>query len=383
MVAGHLQEKKGLYYIVLSYVNVARKRITKWIPTGLPVKGNKKKAETLLMETRKTFVLDETPIVEDMLFADYMLEWLEMTKHSIATITYSSYSNMVKTIIEPYFRKLGISLKDLQARDIQTFYTVQLKRVKANTVIHYHANIHKALRYAVKTDLIASNAADKIERPKKDVFVGSFYDSDEVNAMFEAAHGTKLEIPILFGAFYGLRRSEIIGLKWNAVDFVNDTFTIKHTVTSCNIDGKHIIIASDTTKTKSSMRTLPLVPEFKEKLLALKEEQEINKKLCGRSYDKNYLGYICVNEMGERVNPSYVTTAFPKLLEKNGFRKIRFHDLRHSCASLLLANGVSMKQIQEWLGHSDFSTTANIYAHLDFSSKISSAQAMSQGLQIR
>jgi integrase len=383
MVAGHLQEKKGLYYIVLSYVNSARKRKTKWIPTGLPVKGNKKKAEALLMETRKTFVLDETPIVEDMLFADYMLEWLEMTKHSIATITYSSYSNMVKTIIEPYFRKLGISLKDLQARDIQTFYTVQLKRVKANTVIHYHANIHKALRYAVKTDLIASNAADKIERPKKDVFVGSFYDSDEVNAMFEAAHGTKLEIPILFGAFYGLRRSEIIGLKWNAVDFVNDTFTIKHTVTSCNIDGKHIIIASDTTKTKSSMRTLPLVPEFKEKLLALKEEQEINKKLCGRSYDKNYLGYICVNEMGERVNPSYVTTAFPKLLEKNGFRKIRFHDLRHSCASLLLANGVSMKQIQEWLGHSDFSTTANIYAHLDFSSKISSAQAMSQGLQIR
>lgn len=383
MVAGHLQEKKGLYYIVLSYVNAARKRITKWIPTGLPVKGNKKKAEALLMETRKTFVLDETPIVEDMLFADYMLEWLEITKHSIATVTYSSYSNMVKTIIVPYFRKLGISLKDIHARDIQTFYTVQLKRVKANTVIHYHANIHKALRYAVKTDLIASNPADKIERPKKVVFVGSFYDSDEVNAMFEAAKGTKLEIPILFGAFYGLRRSEIIGLKWNAVDFVNDTFTIKHTVTSCNIDGKHIIIASDTTKTKSSMRTLPLVPAFKQKLLALKEEQEVNKKLCGRSYDKNYLDYICVNEMGERVNPSYVTTAFPKLLEKNGFRKIRFHDLRHSCASLLLANGVSMKQIQEWLGHSDFSTTANIYAHLDFSSKISSAQAMSQGLQIR
>ena len=383
MIAGHLQEKKGLYYIVLSYVNAVGKRKTKWIPSGLPVKGNKKKAEAMLIETRKTFVPDEMPIVEDMLFADYMLEWLEMTKHSIATVTYSSYSNMVKTIIVPYFRKLGISLKDIHARDIQTFYTVQLKRVKANTVIHYHANIHKALRYAVKTDLIASNPADKIERPKKVVFVGSFYDSDEVNAMFEAAKGTKLEMPILFGAFYGLRRSEIIGLKWNAVDFINDTFTINHTVTSCNIDSKHIIIASDTTKTKSSMRTLPLVPAFKEKLLALKEEQEVNKKLCGRSYDKNYLDYICVNEMGERVNPSYVTTAFPKLLEKNGFRKIRFHDLRHSCASLLLANGVSMKQIQEWLGHSDFSTTANIYAHLDFSSKISSAQAMSQGLQIR
>ena len=90
------------------------------------------------MATRKTFVKDEKPKVEDMLFSDYMLEWLEMTKHSIATITYSSYSNMVKTIITPYFRELGIKLVDIKARDIQTFYTEQLKRVKANTVIHYH-----------------------------------------------------------------------------------------------------------------------------------------------------------------------------------------------------------------------------------------------------
>ena len=80
------------------------------------------------------------------------------------------------------------------------------------------------------------------------------------------------------------------------------------------------------------------------------------------------------------ISPHYLTSAFPKLLEKNGLRKIRFHDLRHSRASLLLTNGVSMKQIQEWLGHSDFSTTANVYAHLDFNSKLSSADAMVAGL---
>ena len=71
---------------------------------------------------------------------------------------------------------------------------------------------------------------------------------------------------------------------------------------------------------------------------------------------------------------------FPKLLEKNNLRRIRYHDLRHSCASLLLANGVPMKQIQEWLGHSDFATTANVYAHLDYNSKLSSADAMMNGL---
>ena len=81
----------------------------------------------------------------------------------------------------------------------------------------YHANIHKALKYAVKIDLIDVNPADKVERPKKDRYVGSFYDADEVNALFEAAKGSKLELPILFGAFYGLRRSEAIGLKWDAI----------------------------------------------------------------------------------------------------------------------------------------------------------------------
>ena len=256
----------------------------------------------------------------------------------------------------------------------------ELQRVSASSVIHYHANIHKALKYAVKIDLIDVNPADKVERPKKDRYVGSFYDADEVNTLFEVAKGTKLEMPILFGAFYGLRRSEAIGLKWDAIDFEQNTITIRHTVTSCDLDGKRVLVASDTTKTKSSMRTLPLVPFMRERLLALKEEQKENRRLCGRSYIKDYLDYVCVNEIGDLIKPHYVTTAFPDLLKANGMRHIRYHDLRHSCASLLLANGVPMKQIQEWLGHSDFSTTANIYAHLDYSSKLTSADAMLNGL---
>ena len=234
----------------------------------------------------------------------------------------------------------------------------------------------------MKIDLIDVNPADKVERPKKDRFVGSFYDADEVNALFAASKGSKLELPILFGAFYGLRRSEAIGLKWDAIDFEHDTITIRHTVTSCDLDGKRILVASDTTKTKSSMRTLPLVPFVREQLLALREEQKESRRLCGRSYNKEYLDYVCVNEIGDLIKPHYVTESFPKLLKANGFRPIRFHDLRHSCASLLLANGVSTKQIQEWLGHSDFSTTANIYAHLDYSSKLTSADAMLSGLGI-
>lgn len=380
MVAGHLQEKKGYFYMVLSYPNAAGKRKTKWLPTGLPVKGNKKKAEKMLMETRQTFVPECKPIQEDMLFSDFLLQWLEIAKPTIALTTYSSYSGMAKSVIIPYFKERKITLSEIKATDIQAFYMKQLKRVKANTVIHYHSVIHRALKYAVKIDLISVNPADKVERPKADKFIGSFYDSNEVQALFEAAKGTLIEIPIFLGAFYGLRRSEALGLKWDAIDFQNNTITIRHTVTSCNLDGKHIQIAQDTTKTKSSMRTLPLVPAFKEKLLKLKEQQEEYRRVCGRCYNKKYLEYICVDEMGTLISPHYLTASFPKLLEKNNLRHIRFHDLRHSCASLLLANGVPMKQIQEWLGHSDFSTTANVYAHLDYNSKLSSADAMVNGL---
>lgn len=384
MVAGHLQEKNGFFYIVLNYKDSNGKRKTKWEATGLPVKKNKKKADALLQERRRTFVPPTSPsevrLDNDILFADFMLKWLEIAKSSVQITTYASYQGMIQGVIEPYFRKEGIRLADLKAVDLQEFYTKQLERVTANSVIHYHANIHKALKYAVKIDLIPTNPADKVERPKKNAFRGDFYSAEEINALLTIVRGTKLEIPVLLGAFYGLRRSEVLGLKWDAIDFEANTLEIRHILTQAYLDGKKVLVQADRAKNKSSLRTLPLIPEIRDRLLEIKGQQEVYKKLCGRCYNKEYLGYLCVDEVGNILRPNYISESFPKLLKANGMRPIRFHDLRHSCASLLLANGVPMKQIQEWLGHSDFSTTANIYAHLDYSSKLSSAQAMANSL---
>lgn len=122
MVAGHLQEKNGNYYMVVNYHDAAGERKMKWFPTGLPVKDNKKKAEKMLMELRKEFVPDEKPLEQGILFSDFMLQWLEIVKPTIAVTTYSSYSNMVKGVIVPYFKAKGISLSELKATDIQTFY---------------------------------------------------------------------------------------------------------------------------------------------------------------------------------------------------------------------------------------------------------------------
>lgn len=109
---------------------------------------------------------------------------------------------------------------------------------------------------------------------------------------------------------------------------------------------------------------MPLIGSFRDYFMQVKEAQELNKKICGNCYNYEYDGFVFVDEMGERMRAQYLTCAFPKFLKSHGLRRMRFHDLRHSCASLLLANGVPLKQIQDWLGHSDFSTTANIYAHL-------------------
>lgn len=384
MVAGHLAVKSGKYYAVLNYKNAKGERKTKWISLGLPEKGNKRKAEAELAKIRAEFEIPEEvgDLSSDMLFADYLLEWLEIAKGRLAIATYSSYTSIIKNPLEPYFRKKKLTLRELEARHLQMFYSEMLKKVKSNTVIHYHAVIHSALKYAVKTDMLVQNVADKVDRPKKNDFQPVFLSADEMQKMFEALRGTKLELPVLVAAFYGFRRGEVMGLKWDAIDFERGTISIKRTITTVMEDGVYREVEQQSAKTKSSLRTLPLVGSFREIFMQVKQAQELNKKICGNCYNYEYDGFVFVDEMGYRMRLDYLTSEFPKFLKRHGLKRMRFHDLRHSCASLLLANGVPLKHIQEWLGHSDFTTTANIYAHLDYSSKISSAQAMENGLQL-
>ena len=384
MVAGHLTLKNGRYYAVLNYRNAGGQRKTKWISLGLPEKGNKRKAEAELARLRAEF---EPPkevgdLSSDMLFADYLREWLEIAKGRLAVATYSSYAAMINKPVGPYFRQRNLTLRELEARHLQMFYSEMLRKVKPNTVIHYHAIIHSALKYAVKTDMLVQNVADKVDRPKKNSFQPVFLSAEEMQKMFEALRGTKLELPVLVAAFYGFRRGEVLGLKWDAIDFERGTISVIRTVTTITLDGKQTEIEQQSAKTKSSLRTLPLIGSFREYFMQVKEAQELNKQVCGNCYNHEYDGFVFVDELGERMRANYLTSAFPKFLESHGLRRMRFHDLRHSCASLLLANGVPLKHIQEWLGHSDFTTTANIYAHLDYKPKITSAQAMETGLAL-
>ena len=332
MVAGRLQEKNGFYYIVLSYTDSAGKRRQPWIGTGLPVKGNKKRAEKMLVDTRKDFTIPKGQVSElspDMAFSDYMRYWLKMMRTAVTETTYSSYCFNVEKHIIPYFEPLGVTLAGLQPRQIQSFYLHEAETLKNTSILRFHANLHKALKYAVRIDLIASNPVDKVDRPKPQAFMASYYSAEEMEKLFEAAQGHKLELIIQLAAFYGLRRAEVMGLRWEAIDFEAKTLTIRHIVTSTRIDGKKLLVEADRAKTKSSLRTLPLVDPIAERLKAVKEQQEYNQKICGNCYNQEYLGYVFVDAMGNLIQPDSVTTGFPQLLKENGLRRIRFHDLRH------------------------------------------------------
>lgn len=404
---GSVQEKNGRFYFVINLYDANGKRKIKWISTGLTVRGNKRKAESMLREvllhydetgelptgrggayekvdakTAKPLPLPLQPVNKsEMLFLDYLNEWVQVHKASIQPATFISYNRMITGRITQYFEPLGLKLCEVTPQVLDEFQEkILLEGYTTNTVIHYHAIFGKALKDAVRKDYLETNPMLKVDRPKKNSFRPNFYSKDEVQQLLEVSQDDPLHLCILITAYYGLRRSEVLGLKWDAIDFEANTLEIKHIVTQASIDGKKVLVQADRAKTKSSLRTLPLVPPIRDRLLMLKGQQDTYRRLCGKSYNREYLGYLCVDEIGNIIRPNYVSEQFPKLLEKNGLRPIRFHDLRHSCASLLLANGVPMKQIQEWLGHSDFSTTANIYAHLDYASKLSSAQAMLEGL---
>ena len=302
-----------------------------------------------------------------------LMNWLQIIRESVETTTYASYANMITRSVIPYFEPKKLTVKKLRPTDIQTYYQHCLKTVSENTVLHRHRVLHKALKYLVQLEVIQSNPTDKVIPPRSKKYIAEYYTQEDFRALFKVLKGHKFELLIKMTAYYGLRRSEIVGLKWKAIDFNANTLTIKHIVTAVSVDGKRTIVKADRAKTKSSLRTLPLIGELKEGLLALKEQQSLNKKICGNTYRHENDEYVFVDTLGRLVNPDTVSNSFRQILRNNGLKEIRFHDLRHSCATLLFANDVPMKLIQEWLGHSEIGTTANIYSHVDFKSKMISA----------
>jgi len=375
-MTGCLNIKNKTYYAVLDYRDAAGQRKRKWISTGLAVRGNKRKADAFLQKAIQEYENSKVNIAADMPFVEFMFLWLESVKNSIEPNTYDSYFAEITRYIKPYFTGQKVTIQSIEPMTIQLMYNHYIdKGLSPASVLHIHAYVRKSLQYAVKMNMIPYNPADRVERPKKQKFTGKFYDEAQIRQLMEIMRDEPMYTVVLLTAFYGLRRSEALGLKWDAVDFTKGTMTIRSTV----VEYKKVY-EKDTTKTAASRRTLPLTPDIKAHLEQVYAAQQKNRAFFGGTYVEN--DYVCKREDGSMFRPGYISERFYKLIRRNGLSEIRFHDLRHSAATMLLSCGCSLKEIQEWLGHSDISTTSNIYAHLQYKAKEEMAATLSQKLNL-
>lgn len=389
-MTGSIQTKNGMLYGVITYVDEGGKKKHKWISTGLKERGNRKAAKEILDKAIIDFEEQQEaarnklrqraqPKEADksdatMLFSDYCAKYVESIKSTLSAQVYAEYSGYYIRQFKAFFDKRKLRLIDITENEIREYYDhLRARGVKEITIKHHNNVLRPALRKAFQAKLIPDNPFDFLEPIKKEKAPMSFYDKNEMKKLFEAIKGHELEIPFILAAYYGFRRSEVLGLRWSAVDFDHKLISVNHKMI---VVGKEVIL-TDELKTKTSNRTLPLIPAIEEALLRHREQIDKNKAFYGNTYDQRYLQYVCVQQNGKIIYPDHMTKEFADLLKKKGLRHIRLHDLRHSCASNMLASGVQMKEIQEWLGHSNFSTTADVYSHLDFSAKIKAAKTIS------
>lgn len=379
MITGSLQIKNGKYYAVINLKDVNGKRKPKWIATGLDIKGNKRNAEQILRDKIQEYELNENIIPTDILFSDYVVYWLNLIEKKVDTITHQGYKSVAEAHIIPYFKEKGVKLSNIKRNDIQEYIDIKSTcgrldgkgGLSPKTMKTHKLIIQLVCKEAVKNDLILKNPCEFVVLPKQQRREADFYSIDELQKMFSELKNEQLYPLLYFTVMYGLRRSEVLGLKWDSINLDNNIITIKHTVVRFTS-----VVEKDSTKNASSYRSYPITQEVKNILLMLKEQEKENRRLFGGEYVEN--DYIFKWQDGKPFAPDYVTMKFSKLLKQHNLRHIRFHDLRHSCASLLVANGFMLKDIQEWLGHSDIQVTANIYAHLDVKRKSSIANSMSK-----
>ncbi|GHU94766.1 site-specific integrase [Clostridia bacterium] len=382
-MTGSLHVKNEHFYMVLNtYENGKRKQ--KWIATGLIEKGNKTRAKVMLAKTLSEYTENkqiDTP-TSATLFSTYLVHWLKTTEKTVDPVTYYGYEDTAKAQVIPYFERTKIMLENMDRKALQSYFDDKAKQgrldgnggLSARSLQRHKTVINCALNLAVDEELINANPCVNIKLPKIQPLNYSWFNTEQFNRFLGEIRDEPLYPVVLFSGFYGLRKSEVLGLKWDAVDFGNNTFRIQHTV----VDSHGHTVIKDKTKNISSNRELPISDKMRAVLVELKAKEDANRKLYGNIYNEN--DYVFKQDNGVPFSPQFVTNKFAWLLDYCGFPHIRFHDLRHSCASQMLSDGFSIFDISKWLGHATPTVTQNVYSHLDNSRKkeIANARLRSQ-----
>jgi len=384
-MTGCITLRKDVYYVRLSYYDKDHKRKDKFISTGLSGRGAKQKATAMIESLiEKYSYLEKSDHPSKM--ADYLAMWKDMRKREVAETTYDGYHTYIDRHLIPYFKDLNLNIQDITAGHIFDYVNYlssdggrkdnKIGGQSVTSVRKIISILRQVFDYAVLYGDIKINPALHVPLPKRSNKKDErqvFLTAEEAQKMLDAFQNEEIGLIVFVTLYYGLRKSEALGLRWQAVDFDNNTIMVNHTVVS----NGHIV-RKDSTKTYSSQRTYQLLPDVKALLLKLKDQQADYKRRLGSGYHMN--DYIFKNPNGIPYRPDSLTRSFKRALARHGLPQMRYHDLRHSTASILVDKGWDINDIKEWLGHADISTTANIYAHISHRKKVSLAQDLDKTL---
>ena len=378
VITGSIQAKKGYYYAVIR-LNPSAK--PKWHRTGIKTdeKRAKERATKIMYDIIREYESKQMLFTSEVLFTDFMLGWLESRvmlvdnrkiSNGICLETYKEQVKRAENSIIPFFKDKKIKLQDLTQHHLDEYYQSLINRgCSGNTVKHHHSDIHNCLEEAVYKDLVSMNVANKtkseLRTPVKPRY--TWYNKQQLDKLLRAVKGMADE-SIIRLACYGLRRGEIGGLMWSNVDMENRLIYLKVARTKYRQQRSWL-------KTETSTRLLPMNEELHLFLQQLKVQQEADRAFYGNAYIEN--DFVCKRSNGELFKLDYMTRCVKKYFELANLTPIRFHDLRHSCASKLHKDGVDMKNIQNWLGHANVRTTADTYTHTDVDSLVAVAAKIS------
>lgn len=333
--------------------------------TSVTVKGTitdaRKMRRNKLVQVEQGGYIDSGKMTLKIFLEKWMKDYCEV---NLARSTVDSYKIIVEKHLIP---GLGHHvLSKLTPLHVQEYYSKALKGGRVSnggplspkTVHSHHRILHRALKTAVKWQLVIRNVCDSVEPPKLEQYEGSVYDEKGSANLLKVAEGTRLYVPVLLALATGMRRGELLGARWQDLDLDAMTITTNQTLlaTSGGLQFK-------TPKTKKSRRTITLPATVVDELKKHKVRQEAERLSRGDAWDKSN-DLIIRREDGSPWHPGTFSHNYKDLLDDNGLPSIRFHDLRHTHASLLLRQGVHPKIVSERLGHSQIGITLDIYSHV-------------------
>ena len=317
---------------------------TKKEVTDKLIKARREQQQGMLIATKKQTV------------GEYLKQWLQTHKPTVRIRTYERYEELIRLHISPAIGH--IQLQKLTLQHIQVMYAKLGETLSSTTVNTLHAMLHKALDDAVKWEIIARNVSDLVTPPRRSYYEIQVLTEEQAKVLLDAAKGHSLEALWVMALTTGMRRGELLALKWQDIDFTHDTVQVRRIFTRA--PGNRYIESEP--KTEKSRRSILLAPITTDILKQHRARQLAAKADAGRFWEERNL--VFCTSLGTPLNPSKVLERFKTLLKRAGLPIIRFHDLRHSAASMLLAMRVHPKIVQELLGHNQISMTMDIYSHL-------------------